>query len=91
MCTYITETLVLEGSAKGANSWFKPKLASIYFDHPAHAPFDHSLNIDVFNQEGDPSSRVALELSRESALALAQSILSVIATADADMARMAAG
>ena len=82
MCTYITEHVALGGSAKGPDGWFPVETASVYFDHPVHAPYDHSLNIDFLNPSRGPASRVAVELSRESALELARAILSTIEAGD---------
>jgi hypothetical protein len=78
MCTYITETLPLAGSAKGADGWIKVTDASVYLDHPVHAPFGHTLNIDFLAPERGPSSRVAVELSQESARALAKAMIAVL-------------
>jgi acetyl esterase/lipase len=61
MCTYITETLPIEGSAKGAAGWIKVTDGSVYPDHPVHAPFGHTLNIDFLAPELGPSGRVAVE------------------------------
>ena len=38
MCTYDTETVELEGSAKGPAGWFPVTRAAVYVDHPHHAP-----------------------------------------------------
>ena len=51
----------------------------MYVDHPVHAPYGHTVNIDVINPELGPSARVALELTEESALALADAIHKAIA------------
>jgi hypothetical protein len=75
MCTYVTTTLAVTGSAKGADGWFPATTASVYFDHPAHAPADHTLNVDVMNPGRGPASRVALELDPDAARALAVAIL----------------
>lgn len=75
MCTYTTETVPVTGSAKGPEGWFPVTTASVYFDHPVHAPAEHTLNIDVLNPERGPASRVALELDPAAARALAASIL----------------
>ncbi|MEO9256590.1 MAG: DUF6295 family protein, partial [Tepidiformaceae bacterium] len=48
--------------------------ANVSFDHPFHAPFEHALNIDFVNEAAGPSSRVAVELSRESAERLLEAI-----------------
>jgi len=79
MGSYITEQVAVEGSAKGPAGWMAVDRATIYFDHPYHAPFDHSLNIDFVNAADGAPSRVALELSAASARALVQSILAALA------------
>jgi hypothetical protein len=43
-----------------------------------HAPFGHTLNIDFLAPELGPSGRVAVELSQESARALAKAITAVL-------------
>lgn len=78
MCTYITETLPIEGSAKGANGWFAVTDASVYFDHPVHAQAGHTLNIDFLRPADGPSARVAVELTKESARALVKAIESIL-------------
>jgi Family of unknown function (DUF6295) len=70
MCTYLTEHVAIDGSAKGATGWFGADRATVYVDHPVHAPYGHTVNIDVINPQLGPSARVALELTEESALAL---------------------
>ena len=79
MCTYSTERIDLRGSAKGPDGWFRATTASVYYDHPVHAPAGHTLNIDVLAPEQGPSARVALELSAESARALAAAIEAALA------------
>ncbi len=78
MCTYQTTTLTVRGSGKGADGWFPVTGASVYFDHPVHAPADHTLNIDLLNPDRGPSARVALELDADSARALAEAILDTL-------------
>ena len=75
MCTYQTEKLAVRGSGKGATGWFPLAEATVYFDHPVHAPADHTLNIDFLNPDRGASARVAVELDPGSARALAASIL----------------
>jgi hypothetical protein len=82
MCSYITQGVELEGSAKSADKWFALGAASVYYDHPYHSAFNHSLNIDFLNAKEGPKSRVAVELSRDSALHLAEAILSCIKAGD---------
>lgn len=74
MCTYITEKVAASGSAKGADGWFTITDSSVYFDHPVHAPEEHTLNIDFLNPERGPAARVAVELTARSARALIAAI-----------------
>ena len=68
MCTYSTEKFdVTASSGKGAQGWFPLRLATVYYDHPVHAPQDHTVNIDFLDPEQGPSARVAVELSLEAA------------------------
>ena len=74
MCTYLTETIKITGSGKGAEGWFSVSDASVYFDHPVHAMAEHTLNIDFRNPGKGPAARVAVELTAESARELARAI-----------------
>jgi Family of unknown function (DUF6295) len=74
MCTYNTEKVEITGSGKGASGWFSLTDATVYFDHPVHAMAEHTLNIDFLNPAKGPSARVAVELTAESARALAAAI-----------------
>ena len=74
MCTYLTEKIKITGSGKGATGWFGVSDASVYFDHPVHAAAEHTLNIDFLNPGKGPPARVAVELTAESARALARAI-----------------
>jgi len=75
MCTYTTELLPVRGSGKGPAGWFALSDASIYVDHPVHAPALHTLNIDLRNPELGPAARVAVELDATSARTLAEAIV----------------
>jgi hypothetical protein len=81
MCTYQTETLDVSGSGKGAEGWFPVTRATVYFDHPVHAPAEHTLNIDVLNPGRGAGARVALELDPAAARALANAILAALDSA----------
>lgn len=85
MCTYLTEKLRVDGSGKGAAGWFPVTDASVYLDHPQHAPAEHTLNIDFLNPGQGPSARVAVELTPASARALAAAIESALASAPAEL------
>jgi hypothetical protein len=83
LCTYVTTTVDVSGSAKGSQGWFPATSATVYFDHPVHAPAEHTLNVDVLNAGLGPGSRVALELDPAAARALAEAILATLRTVDA--------
>lgn len=91
MCTYLTETVPVVGSGKGATGWFELSQASVYVDHPVHAQYEHTVNIDLANPAHGPSARVAVELTEESALALADAIRNAIAAAPSGLASAAGG
>jgi hypothetical protein len=82
MCTYATVKAGVDGSAKGPNgSWFHVTDATVYFDHPVHAMAEHTLNIDLADPSRGPSARVAVELTAESARALAKAIQATLDSA----------
>lgn len=81
MCTYLTETISVTGSGKGAKGWFRVTDATVYFDHPVHAPAEHTLNIDFANPARGAQARVAVELTAESARALVAAIEATLAAA----------
>jgi hypothetical protein len=83
MCSYLTVNTEIAGSAKGPQGWFSVKSANVYFDHPFHAPFAHTLNIDFADPSRGPAARVAVELSAESARRLIASIQEALAAAGA--------
>jgi hypothetical protein len=83
MCTYNTEKVEIAGSGKGASGWFSLTDATVYFDHPVHAMAEHTLNIDFLNPAKGPSARVAVELTAESARALAAAIEAALAAVPA--------
>ena len=74
MCTYVTTTAEVAGSAYSGDDWFRVDRAVVYFDHPQDAPFDHALCIDVWGGR----ERVAVELDAASARRLAESILATL-------------
>ena len=83
MCTMIVEKIQVEGSGKGKEGWFDLKQASISYDHPFNAPFEHALNIDFVNESMGPSARLAVELSEQAARELVKTILDVLDQAEA--------
>jgi hypothetical protein len=81
VCTYVTERTSVVGSGKGPEGWFRLSHATVYFDHPFHAPLEHSLNIDFVDEQAGPGKRVAVELSPASARALVACIEAALAAA----------
>lgn len=81
MCTHITARIAVDGSGKGAGGWFPLTDATAFVDHPVHAPYGHTLNIDFLNPERGPSARVAVELTEEAALALVGAITQALSAA----------
>jgi hypothetical protein len=79
----IVEKIQVDGSGKGKDGWFDLKQASISYDHPFHAPFEHALNIDFVNESMGTSARVAVELSEQAARELVRAILDVLGQAEA--------
>jgi hypothetical protein len=79
MCTYLTEKVSVTGSGKGPDGWFRLSEATVYFDHPVHAPAEHTVNIDFRNPGQGPAARVAVELTAESARELAAAIQATLA------------
>src|ERR1700712_1156863 len=86
MCTYLTEHVQIDGSGKGATGWFVANRATAYVDHPVHAPYGHTVNIDFLAPERGPSARVAVELTEEAALALVGAITRALESAPQGLA-----
>ena len=78
MCTGIVENTTVEGSGKGPKGWFPVNHASVSFDHPDHARSESAVIIDITNQATGPESRIAFELTPDSARNLAKAILSSV-------------
>jgi len=88
VCTYQTEHVDLDGSGKGAAGWFGLTGAQVYVDHPVHAQYGHTVNIDFTNIAAGPSARVAVELTEEGARALVDAINAALAAAPPGLASM---
>lgn len=83
MCTMIARQVEIVGSGKGATGWFNVRQANVSFDHPFHTSLEHALNIDFVNEAFGPGVRVAVELDADSARTLVDTILAVLAQAEA--------
>jgi hypothetical protein len=83
MCSYIVEKAKLYGVAKGPGSeWMKVDTANVYYDHPYEAQLDHALCVDFVCAAAGGRQRVAIEISRESALELIEKIKAALASGD---------
>lgn len=83
MCTMIVQQVAVEGSGRGAKGWFPLQQANVSYDHPFNAPQEHTLNIDFVNEGQGLDARVAVELSATAARSLVDTILAVLAEAEA--------
>jgi hypothetical protein len=83
MCSYIVEKAAMHGSAKGPSGWMRIDTANVYYDHPFHAPLDHALGIDFICEADGGRERVAVEISRASALELIEKIKAALTSGDA--------
>ena len=75
----MSKRLKSRGAGRATRGGFALKQANVTYDHPYHAPLDHSLNISFVNEDRGLSARVAVELTPESAMALVTAIESALA------------
>lgn len=84
MCTMICERALVQGAARGNEGWFPLKNVNVSFDHPMSAPYEYAVNIDFVNEDRGLGARVAVELSPESAVQLAETIMAALRRGYAD-------
>jgi uncharacterized protein DUF6295 len=90
MCSYIVEKAKLVGTAKGPGSaWMRVDTANVYYDHPYEAQLDHALCVDFVCEADGGRERVAIEISRQSALDLIDKIKAALQSGDAAHAKAA--
>jgi hypothetical protein len=82
MCTSVVEVVRAEGAGKGDGSWFAVTSAVVSYDHPHHALLEDAITIDFVNPELGPGARAAVEITLESAKALAAALARAIAGAE---------
>ena len=75
MCTGIVENTRVSGSGKGPRGWFPLDQASVSYDHPDHTQAERAVIIDLLNGAEGPESRIAVELTPQSARDLVRAIL----------------
>jgi hypothetical protein len=74
MCTMIVEQAEISGSGKGTQGWFQLRQVNVSYDHPYHLQLENALNIDFVNRQEGLDSRVAVELTPDSAVKLITAI-----------------
>jgi len=82
MCTSIVEIVGAEGAGKGDGGWFKLTHSVVSYDHPHHAVLEEAITIDFVNAALGPGTRVAVELTLQSAKELSGALARAIAAAE---------
>jgi hypothetical protein len=82
MCTSVVEIVRSEGAGRAEIGWFPVTSAVVSYDHPHHALTEDAITIDFVNAELGPGARAAVELTLESAKALAAALARAIAGAE---------
>ena len=86
MCTSIVEIVAAEGMAKREDEWFPLTHASVAYDHARHALLADVITIDFINEALPPGARAGVELTLETAKALAAALEKAIAEAEIEEA-----
>jgi hypothetical protein len=84
MCTGIVENTRVSGSGKGPLGWFPLEQASVSYDHPDHAQAERAVIIDLLSETAGPESRIAVELTPQSARNLVRAILASLSRGEVD-------
>ena len=82
MCTSIVEIVGAEGAGKGGDGWFDLTHSVVSYDHPHHALLEEAITIDFVNAALPPGTRVAVELTLETAKELSAALARAIAAAE---------
>ena len=82
MCTSIVEIVGAEGAGKGGDGWFDLTHSVVSYDHPHHALLEEAITIDFVNAALTPGTRVAVELTLETAKELSAALARAIAAAE---------
>jgi hypothetical protein len=91
MCTSIVEIVPAEGMAKREDDWFPVTHSVVAYDHARHALLYDVITLDFINGSLPPGARAAVELTLESAKALAAALAKAIAEAELEEADRAQG
>ena len=81
MCTYLTEKVSISGSGKGPSGWFRLTDASVYSTTRCTRRRSIRSTLTSSIRAPGPSARVAVELTAESARALAKAIQATLDSA----------
>jgi hypothetical protein len=84
MCTSIVEIVGADGAGKGSDGWFDLTHSVVSYDHPHHALLEEAITIDFVNAALPPGTRVAVELTLESAKELSGALTRAIAAAETE-------
>ena len=84
MCTSIVEIVGADGAGKGRDGWFALTHSVVSYDHPHHAVLEEAITIDFVNSALGPETRVAVELTLESAKELSAALVRAIAAAEVE-------
>jgi hypothetical protein len=82
MCTSIVEIVGVEGAGKSVEGWISLTHAVVSYDHPHHALLEEAVAIDFVNSAHGPGTRVAVELTLQSAKQLSDALGRTIAAAE---------
>jgi hypothetical protein len=82
MCTDICSQLEVRGSLKGRAGWTDLNAVLVSYDHPVHADEEHAVLLDLLPAGDGHAERVAVELTRPAARALATGLLKVAEAGD---------
>ena len=88
MCTSIIEIAPAEGMAKRGDEWFPLSEAVVAYDHARHAHLGDVITLDFLNVHLDAGARAGVELTLESAKALAAALDRAIAAAEFEEAEV---
>ncbi|MBI4201522.1 MAG: hypothetical protein HY532_00205 [Chloroflexi bacterium] len=69
---------------KGNEGWFVVNLVSVSFDHPYHAPLENAVSLDFTHSAKGMDTRVAVELTADSAKELVKAIQAALARGEAE-------
>ena len=84
MCTGIVENTRVSGAGKGPNGWVPLNQASVSYDHPDHAQAERVVIIDLISEKAGLESRIAVELTPQSARDLVRAILASLSRGEGD-------